>query len=587
MRNPLHPRPLLVRDPWWLLDGEWEFGEGTPDKELEWSTGATKLPQQITVPFAPQSAASGLSVDPGECVWYRRILPAAALTSGSQDRFLLHFGAVDHEADVWVNGTHVAHHRGGQVAFTADITPALRFDGADAVVVRAVDPPFDAELPRGKQAWAPKPHFIWYSRTIGIWRSVWLERVPAVNVESVSWEPDITWGVRGSVKLSDAPTRGRLRIRVAGPDQVLADAEVGVTARRVEVALPIAALRNAQARKDLLWSPELPTLLDVSITLLVDGEVVDEVDSYVGLRSVEVADGCFRLNGLPYYTRAVLAQGYWPESHFTAPDAEAMVREAELVKALGFNAVRVHQKVEDPRFLAAADRLGLLVWAEIGSAYAFSNQAVRDLITEWMEAVEQQRSHPSVVCWVPFNESWGVQDLATVPQQQSFVQAVAALTRALDGSRPVVSNDGWEHVDSDIVGVHDYVADPAVLSKRYGSAEDLERILTGAGPQGRRVAISRHQVERLLAGELPVILSEFGGISLSPDGEEWGYSSADGTDAFRERLAQLFAVVNRLDYLAGYCYTQLTDTRQEANGLLWPDRTPKLPLEVLRKIIMG
>ena len=243
--------------------------------------------------------------------------------------------------------------------------------------------------------------------------------------------------------------------------------------------------------------------------------------------------------------------------------------------------------MEDPRFLAAADRLGLLVWAEIGSAYAFSTGAVRDLVTEWMRAVVQQRSHPSVVCWVPFNESWGVEDLARFPQQREFVRGLTALTRALDGSRPVVSNDGWEHVDSDIVGVHDYAADPDVLQSRYGSNAGMLHTITGPGPQGRRIAATEAQESRLQDGSTPIVLSEFGGISLTSDCDTWGYSSAGGADGLRHRLSRLFGVVNSLAPLAGYCYTQLTDTLQEANGLLWPDRTPKLPIEEIRAIVTG
>ena len=465
----------------------------------------------------------------------------------------------------------------------------LRYDGSDVVVVRALDPRLDARIPRGKQAWAAEPHFIWYARTIGIWRTVWIERVPPLRVENLVWEPDITWGLRGSIQLSgwNQDVLTRVEITVRSGAVLLGEASYLAGSDTVDVAVPIDALRNPQARGPLLWSPEHPTLLDVRVAVSGGVGVADLVDSYVGLRSVDVSDGRFRLNGRPYFMRAVLSQGYWPDSHFTAPDVDALIREAQLAKDLGFNTVRVHQKVEDPRFLAAADRLGLLVWAEIGSAYEFSAGAVRDLVSEWMQAVVQQRSHPSVVCWVPFNESWGVEDLGRFPQQREFVRGVTALTRALDGSRPVVSNDGWEHVDSDIVGIHDYAADPDILHQRYGSEAGLLQTITGPGPQGRRIAATEAQEVRLRDGSAPIVLSEFGGISLSSADDTWGYSSAGGPDGLRQRLTRLFGVVNDLTPLAGYCYTQLTDTRQEANGLLWPDRTPKLPIDEIRAIVTG
>lgn len=583
-----HPRPMLTRADWRSLDGTWEFALGEDGDHAAWRDGTTPLPRSIRVPFAPQAPASGVGLDPASGrVWYRRVLEADEVRRTGDDRVLLHFGAVDHTADVWVNGRLVAHHRGGHVPFMADITDELRFDGDDVVVVRALDPRFDAELPRGKQAWAPDPHFIWYERTIGMWRTPWIEVVPRRRVEDVTWSTDTRWGVRGTVELTEEAIGARLRVEISAPDGMLLEVvETEASTQRVDIAVAITALRNAQARDALLWSPESPVVLDVRVTLAGDGVRFDQVDSYVGLRDVGIREGRFTLNGLPYTTRAVLSQGYWPDSHFTAPDVDALIREAQLIKDLGFNAVRVHQKIEDPRFLAAADRIGLLVWAEAPAAYAFSVRAAEDFVTEWLAAVRLQRSHPSVVCWVPFNESWGVQDLSHAADQLDLVRSVTILTRALDPSRPVISNDGWEHVDSDIVGIHDYSHDTGLLQQRYGTTDAVVRTATGPGPQGRRIAVTSQQRERIVAGEVPLMLSEFGGTSWSDDDRAWGYNSASGEAALRGRLESLLRTVHGLAF-DGFCYTQLTDTGQETNGLLWADRTPKLAPETIRALIRG
>jgi hypothetical protein len=376
-----------------------------------------------------------------------------------------------------------------------------------------------------------------------------------------------------------------VRLELAG--QVLAEHTVRVEAQRVRTTVDVPALLNGQGRRTLLWSPEEPRLVDATVQVLAGpgGQVLDEVTSYLGLRSAGVGGRAFLLNGLPCYVRSVLGQGWWPGSHLAAPDAGALRREVELVKELGFNAVRVHQKVEDPRFLHWADRLGVLVWGETANAFAFTPEAVRRLTTEWLDVVHRDLSHPCIVTWVPLNESWGVQDIAADPAQQAFATALAALTRAVDPSRPVVSNDGWEHTDSDLWTVHDYADTGAALTERYGAA-DVREDLALPGPAGRVIRLPG-STER---GQ-PLMLTEFGGVRFTPDRSDeegtWGYSTASDAEDFARRLGDLFAAVHASPALAGLCYTQLTDTMQEANGLLDEERRPKLPVERLRSIVTG
>jgi hypothetical protein len=305
----------------------------------------------------------------------------------------------------------------------------------------------------------------------------------------------------------------------------------------------------------------------------------------VGLRSVGLAHGQFLLNDRPVMLRAVLEQGYWPASHYTAPDHGALREEVELILSLGFNAARIHQKVEDPRFLAWCDRLGLMVWGETGATYEFSGAAVRRLTDEWMDVVRRDMSHPCVVTWVPVNESWGVHQIGHDPAQQAYAGALARLTRALDPTRPVLSNDGWEHTDSDIWTFHDYEASGEVLRERYGHEDNLRAMLAGVGPAGRRMVIG------LISGERPpVMVSEFGGISFATgptiDGA-WGYSGAEDADDFRSRFESVVSAVRDSPHLAGFCYTQLTDTRQEINGVCDENRKPKIPADDIAAIVRG
>jgi hypothetical protein len=333
----------------------------------------------------------------------------------------------------------------------------------------------------------------------------------------------------------------------------------------------------------LLWSPEMPRLLDAEVTVLDDVDP-DRVRSYLGLRSVGWADGHFLLNERPYYVRGVLAQNYWPESHLAAPNDEALRDEVQLAKDLGFNTVRVHQKPEDPRFLAWADRLGLLVWAEAPSAYEFSSAAVTQLTAEWLALVRRDFSHPSVVAWVPFNESWGVQQVSTAPEQLAFVQGLGMLTRAMDTSRLLVTNDGWEHGDSDLITVHDYGVTRSEVESNYTDRATVDALVDGVGPLGRRIRVGGGN-----AGGRPVIVSEFGGVSYAPghQGAGWGYETVHTVGEFEQLLRDLFEAVQVSPVLAGWCYTQLTDTGQEMNGLVDAARTPKLPAATIRAIVLG
>ncbi|WP_144759971.1 glycoside hydrolase family 2 TIM barrel-domain containing protein [Curtobacterium sp. 9128] len=590
-----YPRPQMLRAHWADLDGTWSFRNAGDD--VAWRSGFPDA-RDIVVPFPPESVASGID-EPGfhPVVWYSRTITRADLDAAGFDvaspRIVLHFGAVDHRASVWIDGTFVGSHEGGHTPFRFDVTEVLTGDpdAPHTLVVRAEDDPHDLTQPRGKQDWHEDPHAIWYRRTTGIWQTVWLEAVPTVSLAYLRWTNVDHETVRLTVRLAGVRVGGeRLRVeaRWEDHDEDLAtiEATLGATADEFDVVVPIARQSNGQAEDELHWTPETPRLVDATVTLLdAEGAPLDAVASYFGLRTVEVDGGVFRLNGHRYDVRSVLNQGYWPESHLAAPSRAALRREVELIKELGFTAARNHQKIEDPRFLYWADRLGLLVWGEAPGAYAFTPRAVQRLMREWMDAVERDASHPSIVTWVPANESWGVQHIRTDPAQQAYARSLADVTRALDPTRPVVSNDGWEHTNSDIITIHDYEGVGERLARTYADDAARTKLVQGLGPADRWV---------LVGGAVdhgqPVMLTEFGGVNYQPGAQRedgWGYTSAADGDDWIARITALYDAIRASSFLAGSCYTQLTDTMQETNGLLNADRSPKVPIEQIRQAVTG
>ena len=583
-----YPRPQMRRETWRDLSGSWSFAFDDEDRgrDGDWRLGFDEQ-HTIQVPFPPESPASGV----GDCRmhavgWYSRYLTSAdveAVRPFENGRLLLHFGAVDYRADVWLDGTYLGSHEGGHTPFSFDIAQHVRDGDRWLLVVRAEDDPQDAGKPRGKQDWQDTPHSIWYERTTGIWQPVWLEGTPSIAFASVQWTPDPTCSsVSMEGILNRVPLKGtRVKVVLELDGKLIASAETSVSRDRFTVLLPIADQDNGQAHELILWSPDSPTLLDARVELIGPESLGDVIESYVGLRNVRTERGRFLLNYRPYFIRAVLGQGYWRESHLSVPSAEALRDEVQLIKNLGFNTVRLHQKFEDPRFLGWADRLGLLVWSEAPGAYEFSPTAVARTTREWVEVLDRDRSHPCIVTWVPLNESWGVQHVAQSPAMQAYVRAITDLTRAIDPTRPVISNDGWEHANSDIITVHDYEWRSDVVEHRYSSPDARKLLLEGIGPAGRRILLDGVADE----GQ-PLMLTEFGGIRFSQADEEsaWGYSTASSIEDFKRRLTDLVSAVKKSDLLSGFCYTQLADTAQEQNGLVSEDRVPKLPIEELRAL---
>jgi beta-galactosidase/beta-glucuronidase len=578
-----YPRPQLRRRTWMPLNGPWEFaldhaGRCARPQDVSWD-------RTIVVPFSPETARSGIH-DTGfyKACWYRRRLDVPPLRTG--ERLLLHFGAVDHAATVWIDGALAGSHEGGYTPFTVDLTDFMRAAPRCEIVVRAEDDPADLTKPRGKQDWQLEPHSIWYPRTTGIWQSVWMERVPCTRIDAIRWSSSLErWDLGFEARVAGEWREGlRLGVRLEMPGgSVVGDDTYTLTSTELVRRIALSDPGIDDSRNELLWSPSSPTLVTVRLRLWAErGELLDEAESYTALRSVSTQGDRFLLNGRPFPLRLVLDQGYWPATGITAPDDDALKRDVELAKAMGFNGVRKHQKVEDPRYLYWADRIGLLVWEEMPSAYRFTWSSVQRLMQEWTKVVERDISHPCIVSWVPFNESWGAPNLPENPAERHYIRSVYHLTKTLDPTRPVIGNDGWESVATDIIGIHDYDPDPVRIARRYRADEVLPRLFRRERPGGRLLVL-----DGAPHAEHPLVLSEFGGIAYSHDPNSWGYSCCGTADEFRLRYAELLRTIRSLELLSGFCYTQFADTYQEANGLLYADRRPKFPIAAICEATRG
>ncbi|HSU68920.1 MAG TPA: glycoside hydrolase family 2 TIM barrel-domain containing protein [Tepidisphaeraceae bacterium] len=579
-----YPRPQMQRDAWTSLDGRWDFAI---DADAQWRLPEqVKWDRQIVVPFSPETPLSGVQ-ETGlfQSVWYRRSFDMPE--RNDRQRVLLHFGAVDYQATVWVNGTLAVRHEGGYTPFQADVTEWLKSGGPQTIVVRAEDDPADLAKPRGKQDWRESPHSIWYYRTTGIWQTVWFEVVSETHLSHLRFLPDAeTFEIGFDVRLGGRLRRDlSLRVKLSINGRTLADDLCSFNSDEIARKIGIPDPGIDDYRNELLWSPESPKLIDAELELRdLDGAVLDHVRSYTALRSVALLGNRFVLNGKPYPLRLALDQGYWPDSGLTAPDDDAFRKDVELAKSMGFNGVRKHQKVEDPRFLYWADRLGLFVGEEMPSAYRFTKRSIQRLTREWTEAILRDISHPCIIAWVPFNESWGVPDLPGSPPQRNFVAAMYHLTKTLDPTRVVIGNDGWEAVATDAVTIHDYDADPDRLAKRYSLPYDSVPALLQRERPGHKVLTLSEFTYR----DQPILLTEFGGIAFHRDrAHTWGYSRVESSDELARRYWRLLSAVRSLPLLAGFCYTQFTDTYQEANGLLYMDRTPKFPIEQIALATRG
>lgn len=582
-----YPRPQFFRPEWLNLNGEWQFEIDAGDSGLERGLLDQPLSGRILVPFCPESKLSGIEhVDFMPAVWYRRevVVPSTWVNH----RILLHFQAVDYDATVWVNGQEIGRHRGGFTPFTCDLSDLAHAGESITIVVRARDPRFDP-MPRGKQTRDFGNSGCLYTRTTGIWQTVWLERVPDVYCLRPRITPDVS-NHRFHLEIPLNINRAGYTVRAT-----IADGR-GKTERGeiATVEVPAGYDRTPQldlniaSRRVRLWQPGDAHLYVITLTLLDEnGSVVDSVTCYAGLRSIAVDGNRILINGKPVFQRLVLDQGYYPEGILTAPSDEALENDIKLSLAAGFNGARLHQKVFEERFLYHADRLGYIVWGEFpdwGSAEfgpAHDHQRLpATYIAQWLEAIQRDYSHPSIVGWCPLNETWqALTDRMT--DLDDGMRALFLATKALDLTRPILDTSGYAHriPEADVYDSHDYEQNPEKFKVTHGLMENWRPFENRMGPDNLRVMSLPYHNQ-------PYFVSEFGGIWWNPfpkPGEDsWGYGNRPkSSEEFYTRFEALCHILLENPGMFGYCYTQLTDVFQEQNGIYAFDRTPKFDMERL------
>jgi beta-galactosidase/beta-glucuronidase len=577
-----YPRPQFVRDQWLCLNGWWEFETDPGDSGRQRGLHERELAEQILVPFCPEAPLSGIGVtDRLPSVWYRRQVLIPSEWSGQS--ILLNFQAVDYEATVWVNETEVGRHKGGFTPFSCDVTRAAEPGEMATIVVRARDPWWEPQ-PRGKQAREVNPHGALYGRTTGIWQSVWLEPAGHPWLKRPRLTPDIGAGV---IRLEQGLSRPE-------PGLVLAvrlsdnRGEIASFSRRLTGELVTSADLVIPPDRRRLWSPVDPYLYPIEIELRqADDQLVDRASTYAGLRSVGISGNRLLLNNETVFQRLVLDQGFYPEGVLTAPDDAALVRDIELARAAGFNGARLHQKVFEERFLFHADRLGYLVWGEFAdwgcSGFGPSDdhqQPGPDYLTQWLEVLERDYSHPAIVGWCPLNET--AQRISDrIRRLDDVTRGLFLATKLADRTRPVIDASGYSHrvPEADVYDSHDYEQDPQVFGQKHeGLVSGRPFVNTQSG----------HEISVPYARQ-PYLVSEFGGTWWSrddaPHESSWGYGQRPrSVEEFFGRFRDLCTSLLDNRGLAGYCYTQLTDVYQERNGIVDFDREPKLDLERLRKV---
>ena len=560
--RPEYPRPQFVRPAWLNLNGPWEYqtDRGESGEARGFARGAeVPFTETITVPFCRESELSGIGdKDFCDCVWYRKTVSLPADWLGGR-RTVLHIGACDYRTDVWVNGQYIGEHIGGYVSFSFDITAALQ-EGDNVLTVRATDHLRTGEQPGGKQCMQYHSYGCSYTRTTGIWQTVWLENLPGAYIAHTKYYPDLDrsklvieadlHGGEGLTLCADASYNGVAQ----------GHGETVVHGGKATLELPLKEL--------YLWEVGNGRLYDLTLTF---GE--DRVESYFGMRSVRCVDGFLYLNGKPVFQRLVLDQGFYPDGIYTAPTAAELEADIDRSLAMGFNGARLHQKVFEPLFLSLCDRKGYMVWGEHANwGLDIARQtAYENFLPEWCEVLARDFNHPAIIGWCPLNE--------TQPNQNDrFVRLLATVTRQYDSTRLYIDASGWKHVPgvSDILDIHDYEQDPAKFAEvlaplANGGTYDVHRIF---GPAYRMEAQA-------------TFVSEYGGIRwASADASGWGYGQAPMSEQeFLDRFRGLTEVLLFHPRMGGLCYTQLTDVEQEMNGLYTYDRRAKFDPAFMKAVL--
>ncbi len=576
-RTADYPRPQFRRDSWFDLNGTWkfQFDDHNLGETAGWFKGGF-LDGEIQVPYVYQSEKSGVNDHrPHQVVWYEKSFK----WEKSLNELYLHFEAVDYVTKVWVNGQFIGEHEGGHTPFSFLISPALT-DGENVITVRVQDDN-SVEQPIGKQSWKADNFLCWYTRSTGIWQPVWLEEVAPIHLQEVRMTPkleDASLHIEGLLHGHQHPVY--VEAEVFFQEEWITTAGTWVKPNQHSIELTVNVQSDQADFRVFYWSPDTPNLYDIRFTVKDNDSIIDQVDSYFGMRSIEVDGHRILLNRETFYQKLILDQGYYPGSLMTAT-SEQMEADLRKVKEMGFNGVRRHQTIGDRRYMYWCDRLGLVMWAEMPSSFRFSKTSMGRMMQESRKMIEKHYNHPSVIIYTLMNESWGVNEIYHRKDQQNFVNALYYQAKAHDPTRLVVGNDGWEHTLTDILTIHDYNSDAESMRDSY---REKEAFVNGSPSQ---TSCKQNYAKGYRYQGEPVIISEYGGIAYgTARSDDWGYGTRpESPEEVLDRMEKLTGVIRDTAAVQGFCYTQLTDVEQEVNGLLNHNHEYKFEPEKVRKII--
>ena len=554
-----HPKPQFMRENWLNLNGEWQFeiDNGNSGAERKLFEASQEFSQKINVPFCPESKLSGVeNVDFMNSVWYKREFEITE--KQLEGRVVLHFGAVDYKTTVYINGNKCGSHKGGYVSFSFDITDYAVL-GKNTVTVHAEDDTRSRMIPSGKQSEKYSSWGCYYTRTTGIWQTVWLEFVPEAHIKSVKYVTDIN---NATININAVLCGSGTFIAEAFYDGVsMGKAQVVSGGGNVNITINLAEKH--------LWEVGNGRLYDLVLTF---GE--DKVQSYFGLRDIRLDGKKFLINGKSVFQRLVLDQGFYPDGIYTAPSDQELCADIKRSQALGFNGARLHEKVFEERFLYHCDKLGYIVWGEYpnwGLDHSYAD-SIYGILPEWLEEIDRDFNHPSIIGWCPLNETW---DQNGRKQYDEMLALVYKATKAADPTRPCIDTSGNYHVVTDIYDLHDYEQNPDVFASHY---EPL-------GNSNVFDFFSAFKDRQRYDGKMPFFVSEYGGIGWSVN-EGWSYGNAPkSAEEFIGRFKGLTDALLDNENMFGFCYTQLTDVEQEQNGLYTYDRKPKFDTEIFKNIL--
>lgn len=574
-----YPRPQFVRKEWKNLNGEWNFI--FDDKDEGETKGYFKyfpIDKKIIVPFTYETKLSGIEDESVHyIVWYNRKINISK--EQLKNKVILNFEGSDYKTKIWVNGNYIGENIGAYSRFSFDIEKYM-IEGENDITIKVEDS-LSKDQPRGKQRYKKESWKCWYIQTTGIWKTVWLECVSKKYLKAVKITPKtdkVQLEIETNLLEKDIEKQKYyIETEISFNGQILNNTKEIINSNYEKIEIDIV---NQGIKHDIQkWSIHNPNLYDINYKLYFEDEVIDNVNSYFGIREIAIKGDKIYLNEEELYLKLILDQGYWKESHLTPSSEQILIKDIESALAFGYNGIRKHQKVEDERFLYWCDVKGVLVWSEMANCYNFDDNSLQNFTNEWIRVVKQNYNHPSIVTWVPINESWGIPEVSVCQKEQSFATSLYYLTKAMDNTRPVISNDGWEHTISDIITIHDYKQYDELLYQEY--IDEEKKVLNNLKEYNgkHRLFANGYKYE----GQ-PVIMSEYGGIAINSE-EGWGYGKqVKDEKELVERFTKLTNTIKNIPYISGYCYTQLTDVQQEINGLMDEERNYKVEPSVIKNI---